>query len=229
MNKIVLIGTAHLNIESENGKYNANILYDIIKKFKPNVIFEETTINNYIREYIYNEKSLFIERYVIKKYTDNYNIKNIPIDTLEEPNNLSELHDKLTFDLRIKNENNGDLIELINVIDDYIVNNGITGINSVYFDDLIFKRHKMYEHYISNYRNILSDCYCEYISFICEKRESVMVENIIKYKNLNIRENRYLNAVVLIGAAHKKSIETKLKKINNIICESYYSKIANGI
>ena len=221
MNKIKIIGTVHMDIETDVGKHNSNILYDIIKNLNPNIIFEETKPNIYVKAYIYNEKPFFIEHNTIKKYIDKYKIKNIPIDTLEEPSNFLELHEKLEFDIKFRNCNNKELTELMSLIDDYSNNNGIEGVNSEYFDDLINKRHQLYRYYISNYRKNLISCYNEYMDYNCEKRENMMIENILKYIHLNIKDND-LNAVVLIGAAHRINIKNKLQDKTNIECDLLY-------
>ena len=222
MNKLILLGTAHMLIESEIGKYNSDILYDIINKIEPNIIFEETNLIDYNNIYVNKEKPQFIEHYIIGKYIEKYGIKNVPIDTLEKPNNFLELHNMLMFSLQIKNGYNNDLIELTNFIDTYINEKGIKGINSKYFEDLIIKRHRLFEYYIKNHKESLISCFTEYTNYNTEERENKMVDNILKYKNLNMEENNF-NAIVLVGAVHKTAIRNKLINKSDIECELYYA------
>jgi len=218
MNKVTIIGTVHLNMETDVGKNNFNILYEIIKNLNPNIIFEETNLKDYDDTYIYNIKSVFIEKNAILKYVQNHNVKNIPIDTLEEPPNLAELHSTIDFCVKIPNIHNKELIDLVKKIDHYSEDDGIEGVNNEIFDNLIAERHQLLKNYIYNHKESLINMYNEYINYMCEQRENNMVDNISKYINHNNLESSISNVVILVGAGHRKSIKDKLQN-KNIECE----------
>ena len=222
-----IIGTVHMDIETDTGKYNADTLYNIIEKINPNIIFEETNYKDYVDTYIYNVKSNSVEKNTVLKYIKNYDSKNIPVDTLEQPCNFQEIYDAVNFCLKIPNNHNKELIDLVNQIDKISETNGIEGVNTDFFDSLINERHKLFIDYIHSHKVNLIDYYDQFIQYMCENRECRMVENIIKYKCLNI-ESRNSNVVFLIGAAHRVSMYNKLQNVVSNVCELISFPKLNG-
>jgi len=76
-NKITLIGSNH----KENGNCTVNSLVEIFEEIQPDIIFLE--INNKYPHSVYSQE---LETKAVIEYTKRYNVKTIPIDTLEDDN-----------------------------------------------------------------------------------------------------------------------------------------------
>jgi hypothetical protein len=226
VNKITIIGTTHKEISTEIGNINLNILYSIIENINPNIIFEEITLENYEKTYVNNEDPIIYERTAIKKYVENHNIKNIPIDTVTQPDNFLNSYDKIEFALKIKNFYNKESVELSIFIENCINRNDLFKINNRCFEDKITRSKQLLEEYIYNHNEPLINDYNIYNNHMCENREDVMARNIIEYKN-NIIRNDHFNALVLVGVAHKIPIKNKITSLSNIECELYYENASN--
>jgi hypothetical protein len=220
MNKITLIGTRH----KEEGKCNADSLYNIIENINPDVIFEEKN-----PKYDYGENLIIgtefeefavLEFKTVKKYIKYHNTKIVPIDTLDikDKDELMVQFMLLHTDMD-KDENGKELLELRKFMDDYCMNNGFEGINTKYYDNLVLERNKLYENYFLNYKKHSIEIYNKYIEYIIEKREIEMVNNIKKYHNKYVNN---FNAVLLVGMDHRTSIIKKLEKIKNIEYNFYF-------
>ena len=96
-NNITIIGIFHKDIETEIGKHNEAVLYNIIKNINPNVIFIETNTN---LENIFADKERIksIEFCALKRYKNKSNITIIPMDTLDEPSDFSDALKIIKFD-----------------------------------------------------------------------------------------------------------------------------------
>ena len=216
VNIITLIGTTH----KETGKCTENALYSIIENIDPDVIFEETDQISYFAVYELKQKSNYsMERNTIQKYIENHNIRNIPIDTLEYPQNFVKWNNKIIRDLWHHDENNKALLELMDTINNYYTNNGLESINTEYFDNLIIKKYQLWEYYIYNYRKHLIEDYNKFMNFTYREREIEMVKNIDRFYK---EQKKDINAVLLIGADHRISIKEKLKTIDGIEYNFYY-------
>jgi len=214
MKKITLIGTMHKEI----GKCNGNILYDILEKIRPNVIFEETRKYKNMLTYTWGIDPISPELRTIQKYVQNYNAECIPIDNLERPGNIDQLEKIFAEAIMDKNEKNNELYELFDILKEYMSINGIEGMNTEYFDNLNQKKNQLCEEYITNYKNEILDTYNEYKNFIYSQREEKMIESIYSY----INKKEYFNAVFVIGVDHRVTLINKLKNIKNIEYNFYY-------
>ena len=214
MKKITLIGTMHKEI----GKCNGNILYDILEKIRPNVIFEETRKYKNMLTYTWGIDPISPELRAIQKYVQNYNAECIPIDNLERPGNIDQLEKIFAEAIMDKNEKNNELYELFDILKEYMSINGIEGMNTEYFDNLNQKKNQLCEEYITNYKNEILDTYNEYKNFIYSQREEKMIESIYSY----INKKEYFNAVFVIGVDHRVTLINKLKNIKNIEYNFYY-------
>ena len=220
MNKITLIGTMH----EEIGKYNEESLYNILEAINPDVIFEETSLYTATLIYKFGIKPEFPEQNVIQRYITNHNTENIPIDTLEYPKEFKKWERNIFEDLMQKNENNKELHELLKFRRNYISENGIEGMNTVYYDNLTIKVYQLKKDYLYNYREHLIEDYNKYHDFIIEQREVEMVNNISKYHE---QYKNNFNAVFTIGADHRISIVKKLQGIKDIEYNFYYGNKSN--
>jgi pheromone shutdown protein TraB len=224
MYKITLIGSAH----KESGECTVSSLYNIIEDINPDIIFEEINSQSYVAEYIYNGDSELLEQNAIKKYKENYVVKNIPIDTYLEPENFVKIKEKiidLDNELNNRNENTKEYYDLTTLVSECI-ENGFENINTEYFEELIIKQYQLKENYIKKNRIEFIDDYYKFFDFIFEKRENRMVVCINKYIELNELDS--INAIILIGAAHRTSIMKKLKRLKYIEYDFYYKSKSNG-
>jgi len=213
MKKITLIGTMHKEI----GKCNGNILYDILEKIKPDVIFEETKKYKNMLTYTWGIDPISPELRAIQKYVQNYNAECIPVDNLEKPGNFDELEKIFAEAIMDKNEGNEELYELFDILQEYMSINGIEGINTKYFDNLN-KKNELCEKYIRNYKIEILDRYNEYKNYIYSQREEIMIELIYNYAN----KKECFNAVFVIGVDHRVTLIERLNKYSNINYNFYY-------
>lgn len=199
MHKISLISTFH----SELGKCNADELYKIIEQINPDVIFEELTPNLY--DILYNKNMLAdsapLEIKFIKKYKQQHNIKNIPVDIeVDSTFSIGIYHAFAVF-------KKYDIYNKIEIEQKYkIEQDGFDYLNSYEHPDLVEKQRsieiKILEDVNNNQLNRI------YKSFYKgqDSRETIMLNTIYMYSKLN----NYNQAVFLIGAGHRSSIIKKI-------------------
>ena len=191
MHKISLISTFH----SELGKCNADELYKIIEQINPDVIFEELTPNLY--DILYNKNMLAdsapLEIKFIKKYKQQHNIKNIPVDIeVDSTFSIGIYHAFAVF-------KKYDIYNKIEIEQKYkIEQDGFDYLNSYEHPDLVEKQRsieiKILEDVNNNQLNRI------YKSFYKgqDSRETIMLNTIYMYSKLN----NYNQAVFQIGRAH---------------------------
>ncbi|HEY6142212.1 MAG TPA: hypothetical protein VIV55_02120 [Flavobacterium sp.] len=200
MYNITLISTAH----SEYGKCNSYELYKIIESINPQVIFEELPSN--LLDCAYNENphpNEPLEVKCIKKYLQNYNIKHIPVDM-----DLNLFLPTSEIDNMFNSFRKYDVYNKLE-IDQYILTEkyGFSYLNSKKCSEL-FKEKKIIE------KNLISFMFNKYqlihnyklFHEEQEKRENAMLKNIYNYS----KENEYIQAVFLIGSAHRNSVIHKI-------------------
>lgn len=199
MHNIHLVCTFH----SETGKCNVDELYKIIEQIKPNVIFEELTPNLYDILYIKNMLGELAPPEVkcIRKYKQQHNIENIPVDIEVSSTFSKEIN--IVFALLKK-------YDIYNEIEieqkKKIEQGGFDFLNSYEYSDLVEKqrsieRNKLVE--INNWH--LNRIYKTFYGDM-DYRENVMLNYIYTYS----KENNYEQAVFLIGSAHRSSIIRKV-------------------
>lgn len=195
MPEIILINTVH----EEIGLCNYMALYKIICKENPEVIFEELTKEAF--DACYNFQSIItLETLAIKMYLLNHSIKHLPMVN----NNIGlEFNNKMNFLTQNKS-----YCRLIDKLNEYEYNYGFQFLNSdlciELFDEIKeLERVIFVEHKDENLNNLnrLSD-------MAIDKYENGIIENIYKYSE----ENVFNKAIMLIGAAHRKSIIHKIQE-----------------
>lgn len=92
--QVTLIFTQHI----ENGACSSDTLLQLIEAVKPELIFEELSLENY--RLAYEEMSLNnLETVAIRKYLAYHEVEHIPVDTYELPKDyqrdLDSMYDKL--------------------------------------------------------------------------------------------------------------------------------------
>lgn len=227
MHNIILIGTSH----SEQGKCNSDELYKILEDINPEVIFEE--IPNIFFDMFYNGKCHFDELHkiikyklpgnllerietlplsetplevnCIKKYLQNHNIKNIPVDIVIN----SELSTKMEMMFGEFYKHDDVYKKLVDKDKLLTEQHGFDYLNSKKYLDLDEKKKLREKQLIESNcynRNELLRIYELSYQEIIDNRENAMLWNIYNYS----KENEYNLAVFLLGARHRKSIMEKV-------------------
>jgi hypothetical protein len=202
MYNITLISTEHI----ESGKCNPDELHKIIESIAPDVIFEEETNDDKFHKY-YNEENSFksLEIQCIKKYLQNHDIKHIPVDIV--PNQYLNFQEwDYMFDTFNK------YVAYKKIVKDHCTlrdNEGFAYLNSKKCSEL-FEKMKITEKQILEFsginKNELLRIY-ELFHKEHDNRENAMLLNIYNYS----KENQYNQAVLLLGYAHRNSMQQKIK------------------
>ena len=191
----------HLNINN-----NSKILYDIIEKENPEIIFEEIDISRTEDEYYKNGPYRYqnfssVETIAIMNYLENHHIKHIPVDTYEVTSIPNDIYSKIS--------NNS--IEYSNLVKmNHILSSqyGFPYINSNECSDILEKINEMEENIVKNINdNILTNSYNSW-KLIADNRDNEMLKNIYNYS----KNHSYNKAIFIVGADHKKSIIDKIKE-----------------
>lgn len=203
MHNITLISTRHDSL----GNCNSLELYKIIERIKPEVIFEEMPPTFFDQYYLLKSRAN-LESEAIKKYTQEYEVAQVPVDLDNLPSEeffkdhkymirrIEALIDINGFTFRNMTDRNKmkvqrfgfyylNSIECININKEIYnaIKNGLQMIN----DNRLFQTFKLWND-------------------IIEMRENHMLQNIYSYS----KKHSYKRAVFTIGAAHRNSIMEKL-------------------
>lgn len=201
MYNVTLISTEH----RASGKCNSDELYNIIETINPDVIFEEETDDEKFQEY-YNDVNSFnsLEVQTIKKYIQNHDIKHIPVD-IETNFNYKE------WDYMFETFKRYDVYkQAIKEHCELRNRDSFSYLNSERCSELLDKT-KMIERQLIEFSGINRNEFLRIYSSFHEEhhnREKAMIVNIYNYS----KENKYNQAVFLIGYAHRKSIIEKIRK-----------------
>lgn len=208
MYNITLISTNH----SERGKCNSDELFKIIEALRPEVIFEE--MPNNLHSIVYNKsfpalpEDAPLELKCVKKYLQKYYIKNIPVDIDVSP---MQSTDKAFMLRTFENDENHKKFQT-----EYNTLKSIEGFGFFNSDKFInfSERQSLIEKKIiesSSTKTILNNAYK---SFLRENdyRENAMLENINSY----CKENRFGQAVFLLGCGHRKAMMEKISEYEEL-------------
>lgn len=216
MHNITLISTIH----SEKGQCNSDELYKILEDVRPEVIFDE--LPKFFSEMFYSdsfEKNntnnillnrrnpiISLEVKCVIKYKQINDVKIIPVD-IDFRNELSQSQDDISFMYHtfFKYEDYKKLDIKKNTL---ISNEGFHFLNSSNFLDFLEKKEVLEKNIIESdiQKNRLLKIYELFQKEQYDYRENAMLQNIYNYS----KENKYNQAVFLIGAEHKKSIMRKI-------------------
>lgn len=222
MHNITLIGTTH----SKNGLCNSDELYKIIEEIKPNIIFDE--LPSQFSDIYYSESFdtfcaniimlgrpmpiVPLEVKCIKKYKQNYGIEIIPVD-IDNRQKLSELQEEISS-MYLTFFSNDDYKKLNNNIDILAAQEGFQFLNSNHFLELLREKESLEKTIMESNinKNRLLSLYNLFHLEQGENRENAMLNNIYNYS----KANEYTQAILLIGANHRKSIMQKIGQYENL-------------
>ncbi len=201
MHNIILIGTAH----NEKGQCNSDELFKIIKFINPDVIFDEIPFSNF-NEYYVTKTQRSLESDAINQYLKNHDVKILPVDIdISQESSIYKNEISNIFYPIFKNE---DFIKLDNEKDELMIKEGFRYLNSNEFLDFLEKKMVLEKQILESEpdKDRLLSIYKLFQITEHDKRENAMLQNIYKYSI----ENRYKQAVFLIGSEHRKSIIPKI-------------------
>ncbi len=201
MHNIILIGTAHI----EKGECNSDELYKIIKSINPDVIFDEIPSSHFNAFYV-NKTQRTLESDAINQYLISYDVKIFPVD-IDIRQELSKYQNEICFIFQAIFKHK-DFIRLDKEKEELMILEGFRYLNSDEFLDFLEKK-KVLEKQILESEPDMERVLSIYKLFQIEehdKRENAMLQNIYNYS----KENRYKQAVFLIGSEHRKSIIPKI-------------------
>lgn len=196
MNSITFISTKHKEI----GICNAEELYKIIEKIRPEVIFLEAIGNTYsdYEKFCFSTYGVHhrkLEIAAIQKYSYNNSFEYVPV-----------CDDGLSHDYERKSQIIGENREWKKLIDNF---NFLTETKGFEFLNSI-ESIKLHENIRELENHILKDntevetAFNTYI----DKYESSMISNIYSYG----KNNHFSSAIFMCGSAHRKSIIEKIEK-----------------
>jgi hypothetical protein len=195
MYNITLICTRHTEI----GKCNSWELYKIIEEFKPEIIFEELSLSAYNECYGIQNR-FTVETSAIKMYLQNHNIEHIPIVGSELTKDFVRKLEIMTMNVNYR--------KLLDSLWSLQAKYGFQFLNSEECVQLMEKI-KTCENLILKETDdeILSRIY-QWGNENIDIYENEIIKNVYHFSN----ENKYNNALMFIGAAHRKSIIQKVKQ-----------------
>lgn len=210
MQNIVLIATAHL----EKGLCNSDELFKIIKLINPDVIFDEIPSSDF--NAYYETKTLrSLESDAINQYLKSHDVKIIPVD-IDISQESSRYQNEISniFCPIFENE---DFIKLDNEKEELMIQEGFRYLNSNKFLDFLDKKKVLETQILESEpdKDRLLDLYKLFQKTEHDDRENAMLQKIYNYS----RENRYNQALFLLGAEHLKSIISKIaeyERLSNI-------------
>lgn len=195
MHHITFISTIHKEI----GKCNAEELYKIIDKLRPEVIFLEAITETYsaYEKFLFSTYGVYhnkLEIAAIQKYSYNTSFQYVPVCE----NGLSDAFQK-KIKLVCQNINLQKLIDNFN----YLASaNGFEFLNSLDCINLQEEMRVLESRILSNSemdKKVKADI---------EAYEIPMIQNIYSFSN----NNHFSSAIFMCGAAHRKSIIEKIEK-----------------
>ena len=196
MHNITLICTKH----NEVGKCNSRELLNLIEVNKPTVIFEELSPTTH-RE-CYEAERFTIESAAIKMYLKNYSATHIPVvgteigEAVIEKNEINKTHSGCNRLL-------GRLYSLAYYY-------GFDYLNSKYVHQLFDVLARLEQDIIAYSKDeIITNIYKRAYENI-DIYENDIIENVYNYS----ASNKYKNALMFIGSAHRKSIIEKIEEYN---------------
>lgn len=195
-------------MHQECGLCTSKALYEIIQQIKPQVIFEELSIHNYIKSYEH-EELITMETDAIKMYLLNNVVEHIPVDTFEYPKKYDDDLDYLYN--RMFNGGTRESHSFRRLIDnrnDLLIKHGFSFLNSDYQDQwsAIFNRLKNEFLQIRNEERLLRIDMAN--SDTIENRENEMLNNIYHY----CEQYTFETALFFIGSGHRITIMPKIRK-----------------
>lgn len=198
MYNISLLSSFHMEL----GKCNADELYKIIEKIRPEVIFEELSFATF--PFIYADSYIpnTVEVKAIKKYLRNYPISHFPVDTY--PVNETDL----LSNAQVIWDNSNEYRELWNQNVLKIKQNGYSFLNSNDCIEILENISIVEEAVLTETNNLKLINEHKAEKELHNKRENEMLQNIYGYS----KQYLYNTALFICGVEHRKPITQKIQE-----------------
>jgi hypothetical protein len=201
---INLIGTVH----REHGNCNSNELCNILETINPEIIFEEIDYFLWIENYK-NQSDCILEINTIKQYLEKHQVKQIPVDTYK-PLKSYYNDSKYMHDIIFSNNRIIECRILRNLLDNQFLlesQHGFSYLNSKQNDELFVEISTLERSILEIIHNESLFSIYRMERDVIEKREFEIINNIYNYS----KEHKYNQALLFIGAGHRKSIIDKVQ------------------
>jgi hypothetical protein len=200
---ITLIATGH----RENGNCSSNELLRIIEAIAPDLIFEEIPGNKHYQVY----SGMFgdsLESKAIKSYLKINPILHFPVDLeIQEEretqlrNKISEIQDFFTSISTVHRNISKEHRESVEI-------SGFSYLNSKKCEEFLKQKLNLEKEIVKMCRDMdLSKDYYEWLSFM-DEREDMIINNVYNLSKLH----KFNNAILWIGAEHRKPLKDKIEK-----------------
>ncbi len=202
MSRITVLCTIH----EETGNCNSSELYKIIRSLKPQVIFEELSVKNFIKFYQQNYRSL--ETDAVMRYTKTHQVKQVPVDSFELPNAYFEKLE-LMYKWMIADRSTKESAawrRLMSLIANLERRLGFNLLNSNLNDELLDTVDWL-EGKMLRKTNNETLCNIRLSKLLTtRKREDEMIRNIYNFS----KRHPFHHALLLVGSGHRRSIIKKI-------------------
>lgn len=202
--QVTLIFTQHI----ENGTCSSDALLQLIEAIKPEVIFEELSLENY--RLAYEEMSLNnLETVTIRKYLAFHEVEHIPVDTYGLPKDyqrdVDSMYDKLINGV---GEHSFSFRSILYRKEFWINQYGFHFLNSPQNELLFEEIESLKEKALSKLNDDRLFRIAQTEKTIIEKREDTILDNIYRY----FREKEFSKGLMFIGSGHQKAIKKKIQE-----------------
>lgn len=182
----------------EMGLCNSQQLYKIIDFLNPDVIFEELSDEVFERCYVQKSMST-LETNAISAYIQNKDVKHIPV-----VGTIHDVGDKIGF--LTKYESYRILCDELFMMQ---MQYGFPYLNSVEYENILDRMSATEQAFLKEKDNDVLRQIFKSCDIDIDRYENEILNNIYNYSKLN----SYKSAILLLGAAHRKSV---LGKIDNL-------------
>lgn len=204
MYNVYVIFTQH----KAEGNINSNELLKIIESIQPDVIFEEILYVVYDQVYVQQNRPK-LESEAVKAYLMTNDLELIPVDTFEPPdgyyNSQNHLLEVLGRNIYKSVRHNNAFTNLINSS----TAGGFPFLNSDENDILLNDLENEQNQHLAELGDDNLNQIAALRNEVNSKRDEEMIDNIYKYGE----QNEFRTGILLIGAGHRRSIKSKLDKI----------------
>lgn len=175
------------------------------------MIFEEMPPSHFNAYYV-TKTQRSLESDTINQYLNSHNVKILPVD-IDVRQELSKYKNEINFFFNtiFKNE---DYIKLDNEKEDLMIREGFMYLNSDEFLDFLEKKEVLEKQIIESEpdKDRLLNIYKSFHTVQRDSRENAMLQNIYTYS----KENKYNQALFLLGAEHRKSLTEKITEYEKL-------------
>jgi hypothetical protein len=190
-----------------DGMCNSDELLKILWSIRPDFIFEE--IGYEVYDQIYFQDRTTLESNAIKFYLFTNDVEHIPVDTFDRPDSYRSGGNHLASVLEPYRNKSEPLKHAITQLINQSQVGGFPFLNGDQYDALMDELERAENEILAEIADDKLNQLAQSEKEVNSKRDEVMIDNIYKYAE----QKEFQKAVFLIGAGHRRSIKSKLDKI----------------